>query len=165
MKTMAKTCDGNSAGRSGGIPNRRSIAAKQRSAKIESAAWGAIDPTWSPDGSQLGFTLFGSIWRVPAGGGTAEQLTSSAGYHGHPAWSPDGTKIAYIRGDAPAGRLPNISGKLVVFDISGGTERETSDSPAGRRNADMVSRRNRIVCGLRLPAGSLLHEIPWRTVR
>ena len=101
-----------------------------------------MDPTWSPDGSWLAFTLFGSIWRVPAGGGTAEQLTSSAGYHGHPAWSPDGTKIAYVRGDAPAGPCPISPANWSSSIVTGGTERELIDSPAGRRNADMVSRRN-----------------------
>ena len=38
-------------------------------ADSESITWGAVEPTWSPDGKQIAFSLFGSIWRVPAEGG------------------------------------------------------------------------------------------------
>ena len=93
-------------------------------ADSEDVTWGATDPTWSPDGSTLAFSLFGSIWQVPARGGQAEQVTSSAGYHAHPAWSPKGDSIALVRGTAPQGRIPNIAGKLVLVDVATGRERE-----------------------------------------
>src|SRR5256885_11678639 len=79
----------------------------------ESVTWGATDPTWSPDGSKLAFSLFGSIWQVSAQGGPAEQITTSSGYHAHPSWSPRGDKIAFIRGTPPAiSNRPNIPGDL-----------------------------------------------------
>src|SRR5688572_4601499 len=65
-------------------------------AETDSTAWGASDPTWSPDGKRLAFSLFGSIWIVDATGGEAAQLSTSAGYHAHPAWSPKGDRIAFI---------------------------------------------------------------------
>src|SRR6188474_2469234 len=67
-------------------------------ADTDVTAWGASDPTWSPDGRRLAFSLFGSIWTVNTEGGTAEQLTASPGYHAHPAWSPAGGQIAFISG-------------------------------------------------------------------
>ena len=52
-------------------------------------------PAWSPDGDSIAFAYQGRIWVVPAGGGTARQVTSGAGYHSQPSWSPDGSQIAY----------------------------------------------------------------------
>ncbi|MGH2731220.1 MAG: TolB family protein [Actinomycetota bacterium] len=54
-----------------------------------------IDPTWSPDGTQLAFDDLLDVYRVNADGtGTAVSLTEGGpGYYGNPAWSPDGTEI------------------------------------------------------------------------
>ncbi|MCI0621245.1 MAG: CehA/McbA family metallohydrolase [Acidobacteria bacterium] len=126
----------------------------------ETTTWGAADPTWSPDGRRLAFSLFGSIWQVPADGGQAEQLSSSGGYHAHPAWSPKGDKIAFIKGTIPGGRIPNVSGKLMLVDAATGQERElaTPHPTAGRPSWSPDGAR--LVCGLQEPdAGSLLHEI------
>ncbi|MBI1897309.1 MAG: PD40 domain-containing protein [Acidobacteria bacterium] len=68
--------------------------------------WGATDPTWSPDGSRLAFSLFGSIWEAPAGGGEASQITTSSGYHAHPRWSPRGDRIIIYQRPPARGRHP-----------------------------------------------------------
>ncbi len=129
-------------------------------ADSESITWGAIDPTWSPDGKRLGFSLFGSIWEVSAQGGEARQLTASAGYHAHPAWSPKGDQIIYVNGAEPRGRIPNISGELWLVDIETGHQRvldtphPTAGTPAWSPDG------KQIVCALRVPnAGALLHRI------
>lgn len=56
---------------------------------------GPLNPTWSPDGEWLAFSMRGDIWKVPADGGTAVALTSGPGYYFEPAWSPDGESIAF----------------------------------------------------------------------
>src|SRR5262245_26942251 len=93
-------------------------------ADSENITWGATDPTWSPDGRRLAFSLYGSIWQVAAEGGAAEQMSNSPGYHAHPAWSPKGGKIAFVSGSPPAGAKLNITGKLTLLDIETGVERE-----------------------------------------
>ena len=55
---------------------------------------GPMSPAWSPDGRWIAFAMAGDIWRVPAGGGPAEQLTRGPQYHFEPSWSPDGSRIA-----------------------------------------------------------------------
>ena len=93
-------------------------------ADSDTTAWGATDPTWSPDGKRIAFSLFGSIWQVSRDGGVAEQITTGAGYHAHPAWSPKGDRIAFVSGGSPVGRIPNTSGKLMVVELASGAERE-----------------------------------------
>lgn len=108
-------------------------------------AWGAADPSWSPDGRQLVFSLFGSLWRVPAQGGAAVQITTSPGYHAHPAWSPKGDWVAFIRGNPPGGRIPNVGGSLVLVNVDTGEERElrtpfpTAGTPAWPPDASRVA--------------------------
>ena len=55
---------------------------------------GPMSPAWSPDGRWIAFAMAGDIWRIPAAGGTAEELTQGPWYHFEPSWSPDGSRIA-----------------------------------------------------------------------
>ena len=141
------------------------IAARRRlvtisAADSETITWGATDPTWSPDGKRLAFSLFGGIWQVAAEGGPARQITSSPGYHAHPAWSPAGDKIAFVRGAAPAGPIPNISGSLVLVDVATGREQELATANPVASTLAWSPDGARIACALRAPtAGAVLHEI------
>jgi Tol biopolymer transport system component len=62
------------------------------------------DPIYSPDGTRIAFTKWGSgldqtseIWIMNADGTNPSRLTSGH-YDWYPAWSPDGNKIAFGRG-------------------------------------------------------------------
>lgn len=129
-------------------------------ADSDATTWGATDPTWSPDGKRLAFSLFGSIWTVDAMGGRAEQLTSGPGYHAHPAWSPRGDAIAYIAGQPPAGHLPNIAGKLMLVNIQSGREREIATEYVTAGTPTWSADGARIAVALAVPnAGALLYDI------
>lgn len=57
------------------------------------------DASWSPDGEWILFGSFSSgnedIWKRPAGGGEAVQLTDEPFTELYAEWSPDGTRIAF----------------------------------------------------------------------
>ncbi|MEZ5403391.1 MAG: CehA/McbA family metallohydrolase [Bryobacteraceae bacterium] len=97
-----------------------------QAAQRDTTTWGAAEPSWSPDGRRLAFTLFGSIWTVAADGGEATQVSSGDSYHAHPAWSPKDAQIAFIAGAPPAGVLPTIRGALRIVDGESGVERTIS---------------------------------------
>jgi Tol biopolymer transport system component/cytosine/adenosine deaminase-related metal-dependent hydrolase len=50
----------------------------------------------SPDGRTLAIDLQGSIWTLPAGGGTATRITDVFNDARQPTWSPDGRSIAFF---------------------------------------------------------------------
>ena len=58
-------------------------------------------PNWlrhaaiSPDGSQIAFTYKGDLYKVPAAGGTATQLTFHDGHDYMATWSKDGKQLAF----------------------------------------------------------------------
>ena len=109
------------------------------------------NPRWSPDGSRISFVASGSIYVVPALGGTPRRLIDRASTH---AWAPDGRQIAFERTDG-----------LWVRGADGGKERRVvassylhspSWSPDGRRIA--------YVEGLRASMGNISANSVW-TVR
>ncbi len=68
---------------------------------IAGSAVAQVTPQWirypaiSPDGSQIVFTYKGDLYRVPADGGEATQLTYHEAHDYMPVWSKDGKRIAF----------------------------------------------------------------------
>lgn len=90
-----------------------------------------FQPAWSPDGASIAFTTVdsmnrGGLWRVPAGGGTPQRLTSAAGEYLNPAWTPDGREIVVARGTGATARGSSLSRTgvldLVRLPATGGDE-------------------------------------------
>ena len=96
---------------------------------------GPMSPSWSPDGGWIAFAMAGDIWRIPARGGTAEQLTQGPWYHFEPDWSPDGSRIAMTveTGDGLDIALLDVDGGEVALLVEGGgVDVQPSWSPDGR---------------------------------
>ncbi len=76
-------------------------------------------PQWSPDGTQIAFQSGGSIYLMPALGGSPRRLVSGSPDPGasSPAWSADGQEIAYVSGSA-----------IYVVSVDGGEPREVTDA-------------------------------------
>ncbi|HEY4442121.1 MAG TPA: S41 family peptidase [Candidatus Elarobacter sp.] len=72
------------------------------------------EPSISPDHSEIAFVSGGDIWSVPAGGGVARLLASTAGAASRPLFSPDGKKLAYVSS------APGALG-IYVVTLDGGT--------------------------------------------
>ncbi len=76
-----------------------------------------MSPVWSPDGRFLAFTSWnderlGHVWRIPAAGGTPQQLTTMPGEYLHTAWSPDGADLVVTRGSGATLRGRNVAANL-----------------------------------------------------
>lgn len=64
---------------------------------LPAVSTGPLDPSWSPDGTRLAFSMRGDIWVVDTAGGEATAVTRGPAYHFEPSWSPDGAWIAFSR--------------------------------------------------------------------
>jgi dipeptidyl aminopeptidase/acylaminoacyl peptidase len=60
--------------------------------------------TFSPDGKWLAFESLSKIWKMPAKGGKAVQVTKGEERHSFPDWSPDGKEISYTVNTDAGGR-------------------------------------------------------------
>src|SRR5450755_2181815 len=56
---------------------------------------GPSGAAWSPDSSEVVYSMGGSLWRQKIDSGAALQVTDGPGYDYQPDWSPDGKWIVY----------------------------------------------------------------------
>lgn len=69
--------------------------------RLQSSTYGVVNPTWSPDGLHIAFTLTsnfsgGELYVMNADGSNVRRVFSHAGWNDiDPAWSPDGRYIAF----------------------------------------------------------------------
>jgi len=103
---------------------------------------GPNSATWSPDGSELIYSMQGSLWRQKVGSREARQLTSGPGYAYQPDWSPDGRYVAFARyvDDAIQLQLLDLStGDTRPLVADGAVNVEPNWSPDGSRLAFVSS--------------------------
>lgn len=90
----------------------------------------AATPLWmrdvriSPDGTEIVFCYKGDIYKMPAKGGAATQLTTQDSYECTPIWSPDGKQIAFA-----SDRYGNFD--IFVMPANGGTAQRLTSNSAG----------------------------------
>ncbi len=104
------------------------------SRQISAEGQRAFQPAWSPDGASVAYVTWerdgGHVWRVPAAGGTPQQLTNRPAFYAQPVWAPDGETIVSLRGGRHArlempgefGRSP-LQLDLVEIPSTGGAAR------------------------------------------
>jgi Tol biopolymer transport system component/imidazolonepropionase-like amidohydrolase len=92
----------------------------------------------SPDGRTIALDLLGTLWTMPAAGGTATPITDIAMDARQPSWSPEGTRIAFQAYRTSTWQI--WTGKADGTDLQPVTsgpydDREPSWSPDGRQIA------------------------------
>ncbi len=98
---------------------------------------------WSPDGTELVYSMQGSLWRQVIDTGTAIQLTAGPGYDYQPDWSPDGRHIAFVRYLDDAVELHTLdldSGEITALTSEGAVNLEPRWSPDGAKVAFVSTR-------------------------
>ncbi|WP_419551554.1 cell wall-binding repeat-containing protein [Candidatus Poriferisodalis sp.] len=93
-------------------------------------------PTWSPDGSQIGYIAYDSVWVHNTNGSGGRAIAGNAYWDGGLSWSPDGSKIAFTRrdGEDASIRLVQVdtASEEVLADVPG-RESHPRWSPDGHR--------------------------------
>jgi len=72
---------------------------------------------------------YAQVYRVPASGGGAVQLTESPHDHGELAVSPDGSTVAVVRQPEHPGGVVSIDTDVWLVPVDGGPARQLTDNP------------------------------------
>jgi TolB protein len=105
---------------------------------LPQATSGPSSVSWSPDGTELVYSMQGSLWRQRLGATEAIQLTDGPGYDYQPDWSPDGRRIVYTsyRNDAlELWLLDTREGSTRALVANGAVNLDPRWSPDGTRIA------------------------------
>src|SRR5207342_1830508 len=95
-------------------------------------------PVFSPDGSELVYSMAGSLWRQRTGSDEASELTHGDGYDYQADWSPDGKRLVFARYAHDAVELWQLdlaSGRASALTDNHGVNLEPRFSPDGKRLA------------------------------
>jgi Tol biopolymer transport system component len=101
---------------------------------------------WSPAGTELVYSMQGSLWRQRIGAAVAQQLTAGPGYDYQPDWSPDGRSVVFARYARDAIELQLLdlaSGAVAPLTANGAVNVEPRWSPDGTRIAFVSTAYNR----------------------
>jgi uncharacterized repeat protein (TIGR01451 family) len=91
-------------------------------------------PDFSPDGTQVAYSLSNDIYTIPTAGGTPFAVTTAGAAESHPTWSPDGTQIAYqsnASGNWDIWVIPATGGTATQITTDAGTDTAPDWSPDG----------------------------------
>jgi len=97
---------------------------------------GPSSVAWSPDSTEVVYSMAGSLWRQKIDSRTAQQLTDGPGYDYQPDWSPDGKSVVYVSYQKDAMELWLLdlnSGKSQELTNGGAVNVEPRWSPDGKR--------------------------------
>jgi hypothetical protein len=93
---------------------------------------------FSPDGSELVYSMAGSLWRQKIGSASATEITHGSGYDYQPDWSSDGRHVAFARYDRDAVELWQLdlkTGREARLTSGGAVNLEPRYAPDGKRIA------------------------------
>jgi len=97
---------------------------------------GPSSMAWSPDSSELVYSMGGSLWLQRIDSNEAQQLTDGPGYDYQPDWSPDGKSVVYVSYQKDAMELWLLdleTGKTQQITSGGAVNVEPRWSPDGKR--------------------------------